>query len=128
MKPTRRDRKVSGVKEEATRLHSKIIRTTRGPMCENRCGRPATDCAHIIGRGFSHTRTDLANAFALCATCHHIFGLNHGAWMDFVDATIGRPEYDRLWAKANAGVNVKFDWYDELDRLRVIAERIGLAA
>lgn len=128
MKPTSRKRSVRGVKEEATRLHSRIVRATKGPMCQNDCGRPASDCAHIIGRGFSHTRTDLDNAYALCGTCHRLFGLNHGLWMDFVDRTIGRAEYDRLWEKAQDGVNAKFNWHEELDRLRAIAESLELAA
>lgn len=124
LKPTSRKRKVSAVKEEATRLHSRIVRATKGPVCQCGCGEQATDAAHIIGRGFSHTRTDLDNAFALNAACHHLFGLNHGAWMDFVDRTIGRAEYDRLWEKAQAGVDVKFDWFAELDRLKAIAAEV----
>lgn len=128
MKPTSRTRKIKAVKDEATRLHSKIVRATKGPMCQCGCGRVATDAAHIIGRTFSHTRTDIDNAFALNATCHRLFTNNHALWMDFVGRTIGRAEYDRLWNKANAGVGTKFDWYDELDRLRAISEQIGLAA
>ena len=119
-KATSRKRSVKGVKEEATRLHSKIVRVTKGPLCQCGCARPATDAAHIIGRSFTHTRTDVDNAYALNNACHALFGQNHGLWMDFVDRTIGRAEYDRLWDKAQAGVNVRFDWYAELDRLRVV--------
>lgn len=128
MKPTNRKRKVSAVKEEATRLHSKIIRQTRGPMCEDGCGRVATDAAHIIGRTFSHTRTDLDNALALAAECHRHYTNWPADWMAFLDGHIGRAEYERLAQKARDGVNVKFDWYDENDRLRGIAEQMGLAA
>lgn len=128
MKPTNRTRKRAAVKEEATRLHSKIIRQTRGPMCENGCGRLAQDAAHIVPRGPAHTRTDLDNAYALCKPCHARFGLWLSEWLAFIDRTIGMDEYHRLEQKALAGVNVKFDWYDELDRLREIAERIGVAA
>lgn len=128
MKPTSRKRKPRAVKEEATRLHSVIVRTTKGPMCQNECGRLATDCAHIVPRVFSHTRTDVDNAYALCAQCHRHFTNWPHAWMAFVDRTIGRPEYERLAAKAQAGVNIKFCWFDELDRLRALAEQIGVAA
>lgn len=136
MKPTSRKRTVKGVKEEATRLHSRIVRATKGPLCQARwfactgvtCGGLATDAAHIIGRTYTHTRTDTDNAFALCAQHHRHFTNWSDDWMRFVDETIGRPEFDRLKAKARAGVNQKFDWYDELDRLRAIAERMGLAA
>lgn len=125
MKPTSRKRKPQAVKEECTRLHSKLVREMAGSWCEVfGCGRLATDAAHIIGRTFSHTRTDLENAYALCAQHHRLFTNNAGVWMDFVDDTIGRAEYDRLWKKANDGVGVKFDWYDELDRLKAIAEDV----
>ena len=126
MKPTSRTRKISAVKVEATRLHSKIVRASNGPLCENRCGRLATDAAHIIGRKYSHTRTDTLNAFALCAQCHARFTDHHGEWMDFINATIGRQEYDRLWEKAHNPA--KFDWFDELDRLRALAADLGVAA
>lgn len=128
MKPTSRTRKPRAVKEEATRLASRIVRATKGPMCQNGCGNPATDCAHIVGRSLAHTRTDTENCYALCAQCHRHFTNWHGDWMDFIDRTIGRPEYDRLVEKARAGVGVKFDWFDELDRLRALAEQIGVAA
>src|SRR5687768_3628908 len=64
VKPTNRKRKRQAVKEEATRLHSKIVRQTKGPLCQDGCGRLATDAAHIIPRVFAHTRTDIDNAFA----------------------------------------------------------------
>lgn len=128
MKPTSRKRSVRGVKEEATRLASRIVRATKGPMCQSCHERPATDCAHIVGRTLAHTRTDLDNCYALCGQCHRHYTNWHGDWMDFIDRTIGRAEYDRLVEKARAGVNKKFDWYDELDRLRAIAEQMDLAA
>jgi hypothetical protein len=128
MKPTSRKRKPRAVKEECTRLHSQLVRYLKGPLCQCGCGKPATDAAHVIGRVFSHTRTDLDNAYALNWSCHRHFTNWPDDWMAFVDRTIGRAEYERLKAKAQAGVNQKFDWYDELDRLRAIAEQIGLAA
>lgn len=128
MRPTSRTRKRQAVKDEATRLHSKIVRATKGPYCQNGCGRLATDAAHIVGRTFSHTRTDTANAFALCAQCHRHFTNWAADWLAFVDETIGRDEYDRLCAVAQAGVGQKFDWYAELDRLRALAEELGVAA
>jgi hypothetical protein len=128
MAPTNRKRKVKAVKEEATRLHSQIVRAMKGPLCQCGCGQVATDCAHIIGRTFAHTRTDIDNAYALNAKCHALFGQNHGMWMDFVDRTIGRAEYDRLWRKAQDGVSKKFDWYSELDRLKAIWQEMREAA
>ena len=128
LKPTSRTRKVSAVKEEATRLHSKIVRATKGPLCNCGCGRLATDAAHIVGRVFSHTRTDEANALALAAECHRRFTNWPDEWVAFLDSHIGRKEYERLKRKAQDGVAVKFDWYDELDRLRALAAQLGVAA
>lgn len=135
MKPTSRKRKPRAVKEEATRLASLIVRR-RSPICQAadfnvegvRCGGQSTDCAHIVGRVYSHTRTDTDNCYGLCAQHHRHFTNWPADWMRFVDSSIGRAEYDRLVAKARAGVNVKFDWFDELDRLRALAESLGVAA
>jgi hypothetical protein len=126
VKPTSRKRKPAAVKEEATRLHSRIVRELKGPLCQSCRERPAEDAAHIIGRSYAHTRTDIDNAFALCKVCHQHFTAFSDAWMCFVDVAIGRPEYVRLKRKALDGVGQKFDWFDELDRLRVIAESVGV--
>jgi hypothetical protein len=119
-----RGRTVKGVKAECTRIHSLIVRATKGPACQCGCGRPCQEAAHIIGRNYSHTRTDLDNAYALAKTCHTRFHDFPDEWVAFVDRTIGRAEYDRLKAKAEAGVGVKFDWFSELDRLRAIWKSI----
>jgi hypothetical protein len=126
LRPTSRKRKVRAVKEEATRLHSRIVRATKGPWCQCGCGRLATDAAHIVGRTFSHTRTDTDNAFALAAECHRRFTNWGDEWFEFIDRTIGMEEYRRLKNKAEDGVNVKFDWFSELDRLRALASELGV--
>lgn len=134
MKPTSRTRKPRAVKEEATQLWSKIIRQTRGPLCEARwtypdtCHGLAQDAAHIVPRGPAHTRTDLGNGFALCKSCHGRFGLYITEWHAFVDATMGEDYLHQMEQKARVGVGQKFDWFDELDRLRALAEQIGVAA
>ena len=128
MRPTSRTRKPRAVKEEATRLCSLIVRTTRGPMCEARCGQPAKDHAHIVGRNYAHTRTDETNGLALCGSCHTKFDNFHDYRAELL-ADLGLTEhYAALKAKALAGVNVKFDWWSELDRLRALAEEMGVAA
>lgn len=124
--PTSRKRKVRAVKEECTRLHSRIVRATKGPFCQACGDRYATDAAHIVGRTLAHTRTDTDNGYALCAQCHRHFTNWADDWMAFVDRTIGRSEYERLKAKARDGVNVKFDWYSELERLKQLARDLGV--
>lgn len=134
MKPTKRTRKASAVKVDATNLWSKIIRQTRGPLCEARSFYPETchglaqDAAHIVPRGPAHTRTDLGNGFALCKSCHGRFGLYITEWTAFVAQTMGEGYLEAMERKAHEGVAVKFDWYDEFDRLRAVAADLGVAA
>lgn len=105
-----------GLRGKATKLHAEIVRS-RG-RCENCGGTSTLQCAHIIPRRYAATRTDLANAYCLDARCHMRFTEHADEWMAFVDRTIGREEFDRLKAKAEAGVkaNDAF-WQGEIDRL-----------
>lgn len=129
MKPTSRKRKVSAVKAEATRLHSQIVRS-RG-YCEN-CGNAylstgsKLECAHIVSRRFSRTRTDTTNAFCLCSKCHMRFTEWPLEFAAFVVQEIGQDGYDLLVRRAHS--TEKVDWFDELDRLRAVAAQLGVAA
>src|SRR5690606_32070586 len=113
----------------ATRLHSLIVRS-RG-RCENcrdawRPTRSKLQCAPIVSRRYSRTRTDRDHPLCWCARCH----LGCTAWpveyAAFLVRKLGQEAYDALRAKAQ-GLG-KVDWYEELDRLRAIAERLGVAA
>lgn len=110
-----------GLKAKATRLHSLVIRA-RG-ICEN-CGEQSyskLQCAHVLSRRYAATRTDPDNAFCLCAGCHMRFTEHADEWMGFIDATIGRAEYDRLKAKALAGVRTSESfWRGEIQRLSAL--------
>ena len=112
-----------GAKGRATKLHAELVRS-RG-RCE-RCGAVGEaaflQCAHIVPRGFSHTRTDLANAWCLCASCHAILTNDPFLHVMFANATIGETAYEALRKKAQDGVRVKFDWEAEVVRLREIAK------
>lgn len=128
MKPTSRTRKVAAVKAEATRLHSQIVRS-RG-RCEN-CGDDwqttgsKLECAHIVSRRYANTRTDTANAFCLCSRCHMRFTEWPLEFAEFVIRIIGEARYRELHIKAHSAAKV--DWYDELDRLRALAELLEAA-
>jgi len=78
-------------------------------------------CAHIVSRKYSATRTDLDNAFCLCAGCHWHYTLNPAEFRPFVTTMIGEKKYLELYHRAHKGVksNVAF-WQGELDRLREI--------
>lgn len=109
----------TGARGKATRLHSLLVRS-RG-RCEN-CGATSNlQTAHIIPRRYAATRTDERNAFCLDARCHMRFTEHADEWMAFVDRTIGRAEYDRLKAKALAGVKATQGfWLDECARLSAL--------
>lgn len=117
-----------GAKGKADRLFSLIVRSDG--ICRS-CGDRdyrKLQCAHIIPRTFSATRTDEANAMCLCWSCHRRYTDDPFAWVSFVDATIGREEYDRLKTKAREGVGTKVDWESEAMRLTVAWKRIEAAA
>lgn len=126
---TPRKRKPSAVKAECTRLHSRIVRS-RG-RCEN-CGDAwqangsKLECAHIISRRFSRTRTLESNAFCLCSKCHMRFTEWPLEFAEFVVARIGEQAYADLRAVAYS--TEKVDWFTELDRLKTVAEQMGVAA
>lgn len=115
------------MKAEATRLHSLLVRA-RG-VCEN-CGDQwklngsKLECAHIVSRRYSRTRTDLDNAFCLCSRCHMRFTEWPLEFAEFVTQRIGEHRYRALVEKAH-GLG-KVDWFDELDRLRLLAEQRGV--
>lgn len=106
-----------GDKAKATKLHSLVVRS-RG-ACE-RCG--ASDysklqAAHIIRRTHSATRTLEGAAWCLCISCHFAVDNYAHIFMELVEVTIGRDEYDRLYALAKH-TPTKVDWGDELARLK----------
>ena len=87
-----------GPKGKATKLHAELVRS-RG-RCE-RCGSTwQLQCAHIISRRYSATRTDERNAWCLCATCHLFLGGHEFEHVEFALATIGAEVYAELRAKA----------------------------
>ncbi len=106
-------------KDKATKLHSQIVRA-RG-RCEN-CGvsNDTLQCAHIVSRRYATTRTDLDNAFCLCARCHMFFTEWSVPWVEFIDEQIGRDAYEALERKANEGVGKKVDWAEEVERLAAL--------
>lgn len=106
-----------GAKGRATKLHGELVRA-RG-ACE-RCGSVDNlQCAHIVSRKFSNTRTDLANAWCLCASCHRYLTDEPFLHVAFAVQTLGEHGYARLREKALAPGKV--DWDAEVLRLREIA-------
>lgn len=115
-----------GPKAKADKLFSLYIRS-RG-VCEA-CGDrdyAKLQTAHIVGRRFNAVRTSEDNAFCLCWSCHHRFTAWPLEFAAFVISKIGQEEYDRLKAKAEAGVkaNDAF-WLAECARLAALMTPTG---
>lgn len=112
----------AGLKGKATRLHSLVVRA-RG-RCE-RCGESdysKLQCAHIVSRRYSATRTDERNAWCLCASCHFFLGHNPFDHVVFAHQTIGEAVYAELREKAlsNPRPWKPADWQAEVDRLSAL--------
>lgn len=117
-----------GARGKATRLHSLLVRA-RGSCeaCGYTCPCPTApashtadcklQCAHIIGRARVRTRTDLANAVALCSGDHRRFTSEPIEWGRWVDAHCGPTHIDLLRARADEGTGQRLDWDLELARL-----------
>lgn len=118
----------SGDKGRATRLHSLIVRA-RG-ACE-RCGSTeGLQCAHIVSRRYAATRTDLDNAWCLCARDHWALTADPFAHVTFAIQTRGEDGYAALRNKALAGIqgSSRLFWQAEVARLRAVASEWGVAA
>ena len=107
-------------KAKATKLHSLLVRTRDGFRCRW-CGIRREDgkqiqCAHIISRSVSATRTDERNAVALCASCHFKQSRNPLVWARWIEKELGREHLDDLLERGVPGVKV--DWDAEVERLQ----------
>lgn len=114
-----------GARGTATKLQSAIIRTWG--KCES-CGSTiAIQCAHIIGRKYNRTRTDLNNAFCLCGHCHAIFTDFPMRFAAFVKQTIGTAKFRSLEQAAlryAANPFPKIDWKYRVEFLKDILTKI----
>lgn len=122
-----------GAKKKATQLHSLVVRTRAGFVCEH-CGiergairdnpkktKVAIQCAHIISRQFIATRTDERNAFALCGSCHYKFGKWPLEFARFVIEKHGSLDlYNELKSKVDCGYVP--DWDQEIVRLQELLD------
>lgn len=111
-----RTRSGKGLRGKATRMHAALVRS-RGHCA--RCGSTVhLQCAHIIPRRYSATRTDERNAWCLCAGCHLRLTEHPDEHMAFVRDTIGMRAFNEMKRRALAGVkaNDAF-WQDEVIRL-----------
>lgn len=119
----------------ADRLWSDVVRARDG-RCRN-CGHAGhrnarglpvkgLEAAHIIRRGYGHTRTDERNGVSLCPTCHAMFTHNPEVWEAWVPTEIGEELFSELRTKAKRTDHV--DWDAEVSRLASIHARLLAAA
>lgn len=117
----------TAAKAKATKLHSLLVRTRDGFRCRW-CGVHRDDgkqiqCAHIISRSISATRTDERNAVALCASCHWKQSKNPLVWARWLEDELGRAHLDDLLERGVSGVKV--DWESEVERLQSIIDEMN---
>ena len=108
-------------KAKATKLHSLYVRTRDNFTCRW-CGATKQSgkqiqCAHIISRSISATRTDESNAVALCASCHWAQSKNPLVWARWVEKELGTEFLDHLLERGVPGGKV--DWGAEAERLKI---------
>lgn len=125
-----------GAKGKATKLHSIIVRSTgHCEACDYKCqcadkwkhGVCKLQCAHLEGRTASGTRTQLRNAFCLCASCHRKFTDKPLTFSRFVTGTWAQPYRDRLLELSRPQTKgQKMDWEEEVVRLKAMMEDIKL--
>lgn len=120
-----------GDKGKATKLHSKIIRSLgECEHCFTRCqcdkwqhrAGCSMQAAHIQGRKKSATRTQLRNAFCLCASCHGVFTDKPLSFSRFVTTTWAQEYREILIQLSN--IPTKVNWSLELERLKDIEKRL----
>lgn len=101
----------TGLKAKATKLHSQVIRSIGA--CERCGGDNSLQCAHIISRRYNAVRTDLRNAFCLCASCHRFFTDHPVNFARFVKERIDDKLYDQLNQMAHDGVKANDEFWEE---------------
>lgn len=112
---------------KADLLFSRIVRS-RG-VCE-RCGDRTGpfDTAHIVRRRYSATRCVEANAWCACRPCHRMIDGWPDVFMNLVDLTIGRDQYEELCRDAHEGIPLssKLWWAAERERLEARCTELGI--
>lgn len=88
--------------------------------CE-RCGTSSGpfECAHIIRRRYSWTRSDERNAWCLCRPCHEMVDTHFTDFQSLIEDTIGWELFVELEEKSKR--RDKFDWALELNRWKALA-------
>ena len=125
----------TGVKARCDRLFSLIVRSELVcQSCGYRCPCPDAptshtpgcklQCAHVVTRARSHTRCVEANAYSLCAGCHHHYTLHPVEWGRWVVGQMGDAAYDEIYRLSQSGTKV--DWTAVEQTLKERAKELGI--
>jgi hypothetical protein len=114
-------KRFKGAKAKADKIFSEIIRSIG--ECESCYKTEWLQCAHICSRRYSNTRTDLRNAFCLCAGCHRRFTDHPREFSRFISDTWAEAYYDDVYRKSQEVG--KINWDDEYERLKEIKKRLA---
>jgi hypothetical protein len=122
-------------RDTADRLWRDVIRARDGRCRKcgsgggrNHQGLPVVglEAAHVLRRGYGHTRTDERNGVALCHLCHAGFTRDPDGWAEWITAELGEELLRTLRMKAKNTGHV--DWDAEVARLLPIHTRLLAAA
>ena len=132
-KPLKKKRGTStaSLKRKATTLHSQYVRARDG--CCQKCGTTSgqLQCAHIISRRYTSTRTYEWNAVCLCAGCHRRLTEHPHEHVAFFQNWCNQhngPSFERLVERAYAGKDtiMRADyWRQEIVRLSGLLEGLS---
>ena len=108
-----------GDKAKATKLHAEIVRSIG--VCESCGSSNYLQCAHIISRRYSATRTLLNNAQALCAGCHRRYTDHPLEFSRYISTTPIRAVYDQMYQLSQQNRKYpKTYWSERLAQLKQV--------
>jgi hypothetical protein len=116
-------KRYKGAKAKADELFSKIIRAQGRCEAEGWAERNCSNqlqCAHIVTRGRSATRTDTRNAFCLCFSHHRWFHDYPRSFSHFISDTWAAGYYDGVEARSRRATKV--NWEERVEFLKPIYE------
>jgi hypothetical protein len=116
-------KRYKGAKAKADKLFSEIIRAQGYCESEGWADRKCSSqlqCAHIVTRGRSGTRTDTRNAFCLCFAHHRWFHDYPRSFSHFITDSWAAGHYDSVEAKSKRPTKV--NWEERVEFLKAIIE------
>jgi len=83
---------------------------------------PQLQCAHIVTRKRSATRTDFRNAYCLCHNHHRFYTDFPREFSKFITTTWAQDTYEEIYEKSRIGTKV--NWKTRTEELKDIQKKI----